>query len=184
MKTRIHSVILILLLGIFFMAISVFASEEKGKLESTEQEIAEMSVTFLESPTDSNDAEIFEDVPAEEKHLPEIEIYAEEDAFTETLEETEVLEEAETSETENIFSEESADFNYAMFTSENAELLEGAQGDDQELVQRIQQGEVIAVAPVLASDIALTEGVEIVSEGNEAVLTALNEGQYKLVSTN
>ena len=102
MRTRIHSVIFIVFLSILLMTISVFASGQIEIFEPAEQEKEETIAESAEAFINSDEAEVFLDVPKEEDIL------------------LESLTEAEISMKEDVLTEEESDLDYALFTSENA----------------------------------------------------------------
>lgn len=72
---------------------------------------------------------------------------------------------------------------FTVFTKENAELLTGESQEDQELIQEIENGEIIALSAAIPEEIREAGSVEMVSEGeNPVAVTALSPSQYYLDS--
>ena len=95
--------------------------------------------------------------------------------------------EAASKEGENIalteIPEQTEDPGFTVFTEENAEILTGESEEDQELIQDIENGEIIALSAALPGEFRETGSAEVISEGEDAIAaTALSPSQYYLDS--
>lgn len=81
--------------------------------------------------------------------------------------------EAASKEGENIalteIPEQTEDPGFTVFTEENAEILTGESEEDQELIQDIENGEIIALSAALPGEFRETGSAEVISEGEDAI---------------
>lgn len=79
--------------------------------------------------------------------------------------------------------EQTEDPGFTVFTEENAEILTGESEEDQELIQDIENGEIIALSAALPGEFREAGSAEVISEGEDAIAaTALSPSQYYLDS--
>lgn len=79
--------------------------------------------------------------------------------------------------------EQTEDSGFTVFTEENAEILTGESEEDQELIQDIENGEIIALSAALPGEFREAGSVEVISEGEDALaVAALSPSQYYLDS--
>lgn len=99
---------------------------------------------------------------------------------TENADSDELIEpEAVSKEGENIalteIPEKTEDPGFTVFTEENAEILTGESEEDQELIQDIENGEIIALSAALPGEFREAGSAEVISEGEDAIAaTALS----------
>lgn len=71
--------------------------------------------------------------------------------------------------------EQTEDPGFTVFTEENAEILTGESEEDQELIQDIENGEIIALSAALPGEFREAGSAEVISEGEDAIAaTALS----------
>lgn len=92
--------------------------------------------------------------------------------------------EAEFQETENDkeIDSEIEETDFAIFTSENAELLTAFDDDSEEMIEALESGEILAVAPVDFAEIQNAETIALTIE-EETALTAVSDSAYTIIST-
>ena len=79
--------------------------------------------------------------------------------------------------------EQAEDPGFTVFTEENAELLTAESEEDQELIQEIENGEIIALSAALPGEIREAGSAEVISESEDSLaVAALSPSQYYLDS--
>lgn len=196
MKKRIAG--MLMALTVFVSSVGVFADSEytlpseygtehmaetETVSEDKEQTGLEKPDVSEEIPDNSVDEDILESEEAEGENANE-EDWNQEDAAQQ--EETMQSEETTSSE-DSMLSEDpmpSEEPEYTVFSEENAGLLKGETEEDQQLIQEIEDGQILAFSPAMSDETEEDENADVLSGAEEGIaVIALKPGEYYVETT-
>ena len=196
MKKRIAG--MLMALTVFVSSVGVFADSEytlpseygtehmaetETVSEDKEQTGLEKPDVSEEIPDNSVDEDILESEEAEGENANE-EDWNQEDAAQqeETMQSEDTTSSEDSMQSEDPMSSEEPE--YTVFSEENAGLLKGETEEDQQLIQEIEDGQILAFSPAMSDETEEDESADVLSGAEEGIaVTALKPGEYYVETT-